>query len=217
MMAGKRRAGCAAEWRAQPFIVLGIAVFTAGLKRLARNMAQQTPIHQLIKKQKTLKIGLGLQSETACRRVDAVFAHFGRAVAPLKWARAIRTEPLRGISTSFGVARPGKPGPALRRSKYLRGFSRRLKTAPTRRLWVQTEMVKAHLAQYEHGDEAAAGRAAKWLSAVQDVYLKPNGTWIDQLGPSGLPILKPVPASTFYHILCMITEADRLANKDAAL
>lgn len=115
-MAGKRRAGCAAEWRAQPFIVLGIAVFTAGLKRLARNMAQQTPIHQLIKKQKTLKIGLGLQSETACRRVDAVFAHFGRAVAPLKWARAIRTEPLRGISTSFVVYRPGKDAPDLQQS-----------------------------------------------------------------------------------------------------
>ncbi len=61
-----------------------------------------------------------------------MFAHFGRAIAPQKWARAIRTEPLRGISTSSVVYRPGKDAPDLQQSIDCRDLRLVSEVVPTR-------------------------------------------------------------------------------------
>lgn len=77
----------------------------------------------------------------------------------------------------------------------------------TKRLWVQTELIKAHLAQAQRGAPGARSMAAAAIEGLMKHYLKNDGTWHDQLGPQRLPMLGPVPASTFYHIFCMIAEA----------
>lgn len=82
----------------------------------------------------------------------------------------------------------------------------------TRRLWVQTEMVKAHLAQAEKGETDSYRLAAVGIDYILKKYLRPNGTWVDVLGENGLPVLGPVPTSTFYHIMCMIAESCRVAG-----
>jgi len=82
----------------------------------------------------------------------------------------------------------------------------------TRRLWVQTEMVKAHLAQAELGEIDSFRLAAAGIDMIMEKYLRPNGTWIDALGENGLPVLGPIPTSTFYHISCMVSEACRVAG-----
>lgn len=61
-----------------------------------------------------------------------IIAHCGRASPHHNGPALFARNRYRGISTSSDVARPDMPRPDLRRSKYLRGFSRRLKTAPTR-------------------------------------------------------------------------------------
>lgn len=80
----------------------------------------------------------------------------------------------------------------------------------TKRLWVQTELIKAHLAQTARGTEGAAEMAASTIEKFMDVYLRDDGTWVDQIDKSGIPIAKTIPTSTFYHIACMIFEAHRL-------
>lgn len=80
----------------------------------------------------------------------------------------------------------------------------------TKRLWVQTELIKSHLAQLERGDVGAGQRAANTIKAFRETYLQADGTWIDQINAQGQPCAKTIPVSSFYHILCMISEADRL-------
>lgn len=82
----------------------------------------------------------------------------------------------------------------------------------TKRLWVQTEVIRAHLAQMERGDVSAQTAAARTMKAFRDVYLNDDGTWVDQIDASGKPCAKTIPTSSFYHIFGMITEAARLAN-----
>jgi len=82
----------------------------------------------------------------------------------------------------------------------------------TRRLWVQTEMVKAHLAQAEMGEVDSFRLAAVGINTILDKYLRPDGTWVDVLGENGLPVLGSVPTSTFYHISGMVSEACRVAG-----
>jgi mannose-6-phosphate isomerase len=82
----------------------------------------------------------------------------------------------------------------------------------TKRLWVQTEWVKANLAQSEFGDPESAKRASVTLDHIMRDYLREDGSWIDQLDANGRPIIGAIPTSTFYHILCMIDEACRVAG-----
>lgn len=82
----------------------------------------------------------------------------------------------------------------------------------TRRLWVQCELLKAHLAQAEAGTEHSADMAAAILTGLTREYLRSDGLWNDQFGPEGTMISDSVPASTFYHIFSAITEAYRIAG-----
>lgn len=82
----------------------------------------------------------------------------------------------------------------------------------TKRLWVQTELIKAHLAQTERGDKSARDKAANIIAKFRNTYLKESGTWVDQIDATGTPIADTIPTSTFYHIICMIYEAQRVAK-----
>ncbi|PHS36796.1 MAG: mannose-6-phosphate isomerase [Robiginitomaculum sp.] len=85
----------------------------------------------------------------------------------------------------------------------------------TRRLWVQTEMVKAHLAQAENGETDSYRLAAAGIEMLASKYLRPDGTWLDALGENGLPVIGAIPTSTFYHIMCMVAESCRVSGLDS--
>lgn len=82
----------------------------------------------------------------------------------------------------------------------------------TKRLWVQTEVIKAHIAMAEKGLPGARDMAAATIDALFPTYLTEEGLWNDQINACGTNIARTIPVSTFYHILCMASEADRLVG-----
>lgn len=82
----------------------------------------------------------------------------------------------------------------------------------TKRLWVQTEVIKAHLAMAEVGVVGARDMAAATIDALFPTYLTIDGLWNDQINTCGIGISKTIPVSTFYHILCMASESDRISK-----
>jgi mannose-6-phosphate isomerase len=82
----------------------------------------------------------------------------------------------------------------------------------TKRLWVQTEVIKAHLAMAEIGTAGARYMASATIDALFPTYLTQDGLWNDQINACGVNIATTIPVSTFYHILCMAAEAERIAN-----
>lgn len=74
----------------------------------------------------------------------------------------------------------------------------------TKRLWVQTEFIKAHIAQMARGNTHAENRAVATIKTFFECYLEDNGTWVDQIDNNGLSISTTIPTSTFYHVMCMI-------------
>ena len=81
-----------------------------------------------------------------------------------------------------------------------------------KRLWVQTEALKAQVARHEHtGDEAAALHADTLIASMFDRYLAlGNGSWYDHLDRAGQPFGKAAPASSFYHVFLALTEVLRV-------
>jgi mannose-6-phosphate isomerase len=82
----------------------------------------------------------------------------------------------------------------------------------TRRLWPQTEMAKAWIAQAEGGEEGAADQARAALVLLDRHYLShpvPGG-WYDQFDRDGNSLVATIPASSFYHVLCAVVEADQV-------
>lgn len=82
----------------------------------------------------------------------------------------------------------------------------------TKRLWIQTEVVKCHLAQAERGISGAADMAAAAIEGLFQYYLNVDGSWVDQIDANYQPIAKTIPVSTFYHVICMAAEAKRVSN-----
>lgn len=82
----------------------------------------------------------------------------------------------------------------------------------TRRLWVQTEVIKAHLTMAENDVAGSADMAAAFIDGLFETYLKSDGTWCDQTNACGGQIAKTIPVSTFYHIACMAFEAERVSG-----
>jgi mannose/cellobiose epimerase-like protein (N-acyl-D-glucosamine 2-epimerase family) len=82
----------------------------------------------------------------------------------------------------------------------------------TRRLWPQTEIAKAWIAQAEGGETGAADEARAALVRLEQNYLRHPvaGGWYDQFDRGGRSLVDTIPASSFYHILCAVTEADRV-------
>ena len=77
----------------------------------------------------------------------------------------------------------------------------------SRRLWPQTEMAKAWIAQAEAG---AADEARAALSRLERHYLghPVAGGWYDQFDREGNSLIATIPASSFYHVLCAVVEAE---------
>jgi mannose/cellobiose epimerase-like protein (N-acyl-D-glucosamine 2-epimerase family) len=82
----------------------------------------------------------------------------------------------------------------------------------TRRLWPQTEMAKAWIAQAEGGEAGAADEARAALVRLERHYLSHAvaGGWYDQFDRDGKSLVSTIPASSFYHVLCAITEAEQV-------
>jgi mannose/cellobiose epimerase-like protein (N-acyl-D-glucosamine 2-epimerase family) len=82
----------------------------------------------------------------------------------------------------------------------------------TRRCWPQTEIAKAWIAQAEAGEPSAADEARKALVRMDRYYLRhpvPGG-WYDQFDRDSRSLVDSIPASSFYHILCAVAEAQRV-------
>ncbi len=82
----------------------------------------------------------------------------------------------------------------------------------TRRLWPQTEIAKAWIAQAETGEHSAAGEARSALVRLYQYYLRHpvQGGWYDQFDRDNRSLVDSIPASSFYHILCAVAEAERV-------
>lgn len=82
----------------------------------------------------------------------------------------------------------------------------------TRRCWPQTEIIKAFVAQAESGVEGAADEARTALMRLDKYYLRHpvKGGWYDQFDGEGRSLVDTIPASSFYHILCAVAEAERV-------
>ncbi len=82
----------------------------------------------------------------------------------------------------------------------------------SRRVWPQTEAIKAHAVAFEAGDAAAAARAARLIARLFAVFLdRPvRGGWIDHVDAENRPLVAFMPASTLYHLMGAAVEADRV-------
>ena len=80
----------------------------------------------------------------------------------------------------------------------------------TRRLWPQTEMAKAWIAQAEAGEAGAAEQARAALLRLERHYLRHPvaGAWYDQFDREGRSMIATIPASSFYHVFCAVAEAE---------
>lgn len=89
----------------------------------------------------------------------------------------------------------------------------------SRRLWPQTEWVKAWLSEQRVGRKGAQAKAAHALNQLSAFYLGhplPGG-WIDQMDEAGRPMVDTIPASTLYHIFAAAVEADAALEHEALL
>jgi mannose/cellobiose epimerase-like protein (N-acyl-D-glucosamine 2-epimerase family) len=80
----------------------------------------------------------------------------------------------------------------------------------SRRLWPQTEIAKAWIAQAESGEAGAADEARAALVRLERHHLNHpvRGGWYDQFDRDGQSLIDTIPASSFYHVLCAVTEAE---------
>ena len=82
----------------------------------------------------------------------------------------------------------------------------------TRRLWVQTEWIKAHITLIKDGYSPAQTMLPDLLEHFMTDYLTPEGLWRDQFDAQGRDIAKTIPVSTMYHIIVMIKELGDLVK-----
>ena len=85
-------------------------------------------------------------------------------------------------------------------------------TKPSGRCWPQTEIAKAWMAQAESGEPGADREARAALLRLERYYLchPVRGGWYDSFQHDDDARTAPILASSFYHVLCAIAEADRV-------
>lgn len=83
-----------------------------------------------------------------------------------------------------------------------------------KRLWVQTEAIKAQVARMEFAnDDEAAMRLEELLERMFELYFAVgDGNWQDHLDVNGKPIAETAPASSFYHVFLALTEVLRVRD-----
>lgn len=81
-----------------------------------------------------------------------------------------------------------------------------------KRLWVQTEAIKAQLARIEASGDTRAGVILDQLvKTLFERYLNlGHGSWFDHLDRAGQPFGDNAPASSFYHVFLALTEVLRV-------
>ncbi|HEY0331857.1 MAG TPA: AGE family epimerase/isomerase [Rhodopseudomonas sp.] len=84
----------------------------------------------------------------------------------------------------------------------------------SRRCWASCEALKAVASDFEMGRDRtlATSRATALLRALRGCFLSGpfDGGWIDRIDGAGKPMLEDVPASTLYHVVFAIAEAERV-------
>jgi len=82
------------------------------------------------------------------------------------------------------------------------------------RLWAQTERLKAALARWRRTHEASeANEAVAAYRGLAKYFETPTrGTWRDRMQPDGSFVQEDAPASSFYHIVCALSELIESVN-----
>lgn len=123
-------------------------------------------------------------------------------------ARARRTLFDRACSSIPADDRPFLPNTAIAGAAPTRG---------ARRLWCQSEFLRAALAMATAGVSGAEPLAADIIDALFETYFdQPTpGLWCDEYDAKGAPVARDVPASILYHIheavCCAVDSRDRVA------
>lgn len=90
---------------------------------------------------------------------------------------------------------------------------------PTRRLWPQAELMKAHLTRYDATGETSHLEAADAIAeALFDTYLAdtPVGTWRDCFDLEGRSVAGSIPASSNYHLWTAVAFMLEIGRKASA-
>jgi mannose/cellobiose epimerase-like protein (N-acyl-D-glucosamine 2-epimerase family) len=139
----------------------------------------------------------------------------GKIVEPghcLEWAWLFETafDPIRDVDTAerlLGFAR--RFGISSRLGVTINEVSVGGEVVDGRaRLWPQTERIKSAIARYKRtGDMVDCAEIVDAYCGLEK-YFAPMlpGLWLDKLDEVGAPIPEPVPASSFYHIVCAMAE-----------
>lgn len=86
----------------------------------------------------------------------------------------------------------------------------------SRRLWPQTEAIKAHAARLAAtGSAAARDRLDRQIRSLlrQHIEGAPEGGWREHVGEDGAPLVDGFPASSLYHLTLAAAEADRIRQR----
>lgn len=88
---------------------------------------------------------------------------------------------------------------------------------PTRRVWPQTEALKAHSVRSTlAGDQEAHERLSDAITILMRDHLNSNnispGGWLEQVDHNNKRLIEVMPASTLYHLVCANSEIKRLAT-----
>ncbi len=127
--------------------------------------------------------------------------HYGRPSGDDCSGEAAR---LYQFAEAHGVDQDGLSYDALRRDGAI--------DDDNKRLWVQTEAIKAQVARHEFAqDPGAQKRLGVLLDALFEHYLDTdNGSWQDHLARDRTGFAKTAPASSFYHVFLALTEVMRV-------
>ena len=83
----------------------------------------------------------------------------------------------------------------------------------TKRMWPQTEHLKAQVVRFESAPEASLGEIDRVCGLLLDHYLdETTGAWNDQVGEAGAKLSQVSPASSFYHLFLAYSEALRVTD-----
>ena len=93
-------------------------------------------------------------------------------------------------------------------------FSHGTSLDENKRLWVQTEAIKAQIARMEFAnDDQAAMRLEELLDRMFELYFAGgHGNWQDHLDVNGKGLAEIAPASSFYHVFLALTEVLRVRD-----
>lgn len=83
-----------------------------------------------------------------------------------------------------------------------------------KRLWAQTEAIKAHAARLEWaGDDSAGERLDEILERLFACHLQDDsGLWREHLSRTGAPLRDTVPATSLYHLFLALSEVLRVRD-----